>query len=169
MKNIVLAKILDIIGIMIVIAFIITILPLTVPKVFGYQIYGILSNSMEPEIMTGSVVYVQGVDASDIQVGDVITYKMDAKSDVVATHRVEAINNEKSTFTTKGDNNTSVDAQPVSFDRLLGKVVFSLPLLGYISLEIQSSSGLAMIIISFAVAIFCWIFADYLKNKKQKV
>ena len=169
MKNIVLAKILDIIGIMIVIAFIITILPLTVPKVFGYQIYGILSNSMEPEIMTGSVVYVQDVDAGDIQVGDVITYKMDAKSNVVATHRVEAINNEKSTFTTKGDNNTSVDAQPVSFDRLLGKVVFSLPLLGYISLEIQSSSGLAMIIISFAVAIFCWIFADYLKNKKQKV
>lgn len=169
MKNIVLAKILDIIGIMIVIAFIITILPLTVPKVFGYQIYGILSNSMEPEIMTGSVVYVQVVDAGDIQVGDVITYKMDAKSNVVATHRVEAINNEKSTFTTKGDNNTSVDAQPVSFDRLLGKVVFSLPLLGYISLEIQSSSGLAMIIISFAVAIFCWIFADYLKNKKQKV
>lgn len=151
-------------GIMIVLVVMVVMIPLTVPKLFGYEIYGILSNSMEPEIMTGSIVYVEHVDADDIQVNDVITYKMSSDSDVVATHRVVSI--EDDTFITKGDHNKSVDAQPVGFNRLLGRVVLSIPFFGSLSLFTQSSVGLACIIIGFSFAIFCWIFADYLKNKR---
>ena len=151
-------------GIMIVLVVMVIMIPLTVPKLFGYEIYGILSNSMEPEIMTGSIVYVEHVDADDIQVNDVITYKMSSDSDVVATHRVVSI--EDDAFITKGDHNKSVDAQPVGFNRLLGRVVLSIPFFGSLSLFTQSSVGLACIIIGFSFAIFCWIFADYLKNKR---
>lgn len=32
---------------------------LTLPKVFGYQMYHVLSGSMEPEIPVGSLIYVR--------------------------------------------------------------------------------------------------------------
>lgn len=93
------------------------------PKVFGYEVYGILSGSMLPSYPIGSIIYVQHEEANNIEVGDVITFNMAAGSDVVATHRVVEINKEEETFTTKGDNNDTVDSSPVSFERLIGKVV----------------------------------------------
>ena len=67
---------------------------------------------------------------------------------------------------TKGDHNNTVDAQPVSYDRMLGKVIFSIPFLGEISTVLYSVNGIATIIILFSFAIAMWIAADYLKNKK---
>ena len=48
--------------------------PLTIPRLFGYQIYGILTDSMEPVYPVGSVVYVKPAEPEDIQVGDAITF-----------------------------------------------------------------------------------------------
>lgn len=160
-----LIKCLNGIGIGIVVIVIVVLLPLVVSKLFGYEIYGILSQSMEPKIATGSVVYVQNVDPADVEVGDIITFKMDTKSEVVATHRVVEILEDERAFVTKGDNNDTEDSSPVSYERLLGVVVFSLPYLGELSTLIYSANGIAGIVIAFAIAIFCWIFADYLKNK----
>ena len=64
------------------------------PKVFGYEVYGILSGSMLPNYPIGSIIYVQHEEASHIEVGDVITFNMAAGSDVVATHRVVEINSD---------------------------------------------------------------------------
>ncbi|MEF2782835.1 MAG: signal peptidase I [Clostridium sp.] len=163
-----LAKILNGLGLVIVIVVLGLLLPLTVPKVFGYEIYGILSDSMEPEIKTGSIVFVKEVNSDIIQVGDIITYKMGADSDVVATHRVVEIDDENEEFITKGDHNQTIDASPISYDRLLGRVEGSIPYWGAISLFIHSSTGLACIIIGFSISIFCWIFADSIQRKLKK-
>lgn len=161
------AKLLNGIGTSIVVIFIVLIIPLTVPKLFGYDIYGILSNSMEPKITTGSIVYVKQVDPLSIQENDIITYKMDAKSSVVATHRVVKVNKEKKNYITKGDNNDTNDALPVSFNRLLGKTVWSIAYLGDFSLFLHSSNGIACVILLFSFSIFCWILADILKRKND--
>ena len=109
-------------------AVILVLLPLTVPKLFGYQIYGILTDSMEPTYPAGCVVYVRPTDSSKIQVGDPITFKMGTDTELVTTHRVVEIDSRKRQFITKGDANGSADSSPVSFDRLIGKVVFQIPL-----------------------------------------
>ena len=36
-------------------------LPLTVPRMFGYELYAIVSGSMEPAIPVGSVVYAKEI------------------------------------------------------------------------------------------------------------
>lgn len=59
MNNKGIAKLLNLIGIGLLVMIIVILLPLTLPRVFGYDIYGILSNSMEPSISTGSVIYVK--------------------------------------------------------------------------------------------------------------
>ena len=49
-------------------------------RLFGFQIYTVLSGSMEPEIMTGSLVYVKGVsveEAQNLKVGDNVTFQVD--------------------------------------------------------------------------------------------
>lgn len=166
MNKKIVVKVLNGLGIVIVGAVICVLLPLVLPKALGYQVYGILSNSMEPAIATGSVVYVDNIDPNSIVDGDIITYKMGSDSNIVATHRVVSIDKDKKEFVTKGDNNRAVDAQPVSYDRLLGKVVFTIPFLGEISTGIYSVNGIACIIILFSAAIAMWVGADYLKNKK---
>ena len=67
---------------------------------------------------------------------------------------------------TKGDHNNTVDAQPVSYDRMLGKVVFSIPFLGEISQLFILLMGLRQLLFCFHSQLLCGFAADYLKNKK---
>ncbi len=46
-------------GIFLLLAVIAVCIPLTLPKLFGYQAYTVISGSMEPEIPVGSLVYIQ--------------------------------------------------------------------------------------------------------------
>ena len=64
-------------------------------RLFGLQVYAVLSGSMEPTYHVGSVIYVEPVDPSEIQVGDPITFVMNEEL-TVATHRVVRIDAENS-------------------------------------------------------------------------
>lgn len=160
------SKILNLIATLIIVVIVIVCGALVVPKVFGYKMYGILSGSMEPKYPVGSLIYVEPVEPSEIQVGDVITFKMAAESDVVATHRVVAKNDETSSFTTKGDNNQQQDSSPVSYERLIGRVVLCIPMLGYIAQFVQSSAGMVAGISAIVLVFVLWFLADYLKKDK---
>lgn len=137
------------------------------PKVFGYEVYGILSGSMLPKYPIGSIIYVEHEEATNIEVGDVITFNMAAGSNVVATHRVVEINKEEETFTTKGDNNDTVDSSPVSFQRLIGKVVLCIPVLGYVADFIQSTYGIIACIGAIAIVFALWFLSDYFKKHNK--
>ena len=136
------------------------------PKVFGYEVYGILSGSMLPSYPIGSIIYVQHEEANNIEVGDVITFNMAAGSDVVATHRVVEINKEEETFTTKGDNNT-VDSSPVFFERLIGKVVLCILVLDYIAAFIQSTNGIIAGVGTIVIVFALWFLSDYFKKHNK--
>lgn len=122
---------------------------------------------MEPTYPVGSVVYVKTCSPEDVVVGDAITFKMSAASGVVATHRVIGVNTEEQSFTTKGDNNEKQDAAPVEFGRLLGKVTFCIPYLGYISQFTTSSAGLITMIGALVLVFALWTLADVLNKEKK--
>ena len=162
-----LSKLCNLLATMIIVIVIVICAPLVVPKFLGYELYGILSGSMEPTYPVGSVIYVEPMSADSIEVGDPITFKMAADSNVVATHRVVAKDEGKRTFTTKGDNNDDVDSSPVSYDRLIGKSVFCIPYLGYISSYVQSSAGLVAIVASMVLVLGLWFLSDYFKKNNK--
>ena len=56
-------------------------------RVMGYQIFNVISGSMEPTYSVGDLLYVKDVDPDGIKVGDVITFVLNEDL-VVATHRV---------------------------------------------------------------------------------
>ena len=103
-----------------------------VPRVLGVQPYAIVSGSMEPAYPTGSLVYAQPVAGEDLQVGDVAAFWRD--EDVII-HRVDSIDIAGEEFVAKGD------LRPVLFRDVLGRVVFSVPGVGYFLMALGSVTG----------------------------
>lgn len=100
---------------------------LVLPALFHLRPYVVLSASMEPKLLTGSLAYIDK-SQTDIQTGDIITYRL--QDDSTVTHRVLEVT-AKDTFVTKGDANESIDIQTVTKDNVIGKYVFSIPYLGF--------------------------------------
>ena len=106
-----------------------------IPIIFGIKPFVVLSGSMEKEIKTGSIVYVNSnIKVEDIKVGDIIAFSINNGH---ATHRVISINDNR-TFTTKGDANQTEDLTQVKFENYMGKTIFSIPYLGYIVSNLQA-------------------------------
>jgi len=145
---------------LIMFAVIIIIIPLTIPKLFGFQIYAVLSGSMEPSYPVGSILYVQKVEADQIQAGDVISFTLPEEADVVMTHRVTKVNTEVMEFITKGDANEQEDEDPVAFERLIGRPILCIPRLAVLSNLLNTTTGKAFVFSLFACSFICWIVAD---------
>lgn len=134
-------------------------------RLIGLQVYTILTGSMHPNYQEGDLIYVQKVDAANIEVGDVITFVLNEDLDV-ATHRVVRIDAEKQHIYTKGDANTVEDAAPVHFKNVIGEPVFRIPLLGYVSRYIQTSPGM-YITIGVGVVLLVLVFVPNPFAKKK--
>ncbi len=144
---------------------------ISIIRVFGFQVYGVLTGSMEPAYPTGSLIYVRDVDASTLRVNDVITFSL--SPNVIATHRIVDIipdenNPGQYKFQTKGDANKSVDASLVSPTHIIGKVIFSVPYLGDIANYIQNPPGTYVAILISGILIFLVFLTDAATSEKFK-
>ena len=135
-------------------------------RVLGYQVYNVISPSMEPTYSVGDLIYVKTVDPDAVKVGDPITFVLNEEL-VVATHRVVRIDAEKRHFYTKGDANETADSSPVHFNNLIGIPQFSIPLLGYVSDYIQHPPGVYVAVTLGAVLIGGAFLPDLIKKKEK--
>ena len=62
-----LAKIFSIGGTVLLILVIVLCIPITVPRLFGYDIYTVISGSMEPAIPTGSLIYTKEIPPKEVK------------------------------------------------------------------------------------------------------
>lgn len=113
-------------------------------RLFGFEVFTVLSGSMEPVYHTGSVIYVRKADYHNLQAGDVITFMLG--EDRIATHRiVEVVYDEEDTevirFRTKGDANETEDGGLVHCKNVIGVPVMTIPYLGYFVNYIQNPPG----------------------------
>jgi len=102
-------------------------------NLFGYSLLSVLSGSMQNEIPKDSLIIVKHVDPSTLQVGDDITYMYSSKASI--THQIIAINENYTAdgqrgFQTKGTENSVPDQKIVAASNVVGKVVFSIPVVG---------------------------------------
>lgn len=140
-------------------------------RLFGLDIYVVLSGSMEPEYKTGSVIYVAEAKPEELEAGDVITFNLD--EDTVATHRIVEVTEKDGqlAFRTKGDANDVEDASAVLASRVIGTPVFSVPYLGYLVAYINSASGRFATMAAGAFLLLMVFLPDVLfgeNEKKQK-
>ena len=139
---------------------------LLLPSLIGYESMAVLSGSMEPNIGVGSVVFAKEVDAEKLEVGDVITFSLSGNTRV--THRIVEIDANRKCVITKGDANEVVDGNPVPFDKIIGRVNFHVPLLGYVSIYIKTPIGIAAICGVLFVMIVLNFLPDIINGDKEK-
>jgi len=130
-----------------------------------FQLFRVMSGSMEPKIKVGSVVFVQKVKPEVLKKDDIITYTSPENPEMSITHRLVEIEEKegKTVFKTRGDANNSEDMAEVSPSEVKGRVVFSLPFLGYLSVWIKKPLGFGLLVILPALLI---IVSEILSIKK---
>ncbi|MBQ6461972.1 MAG: class B sortase [Pseudobutyrivibrio sp.] len=156
------AKILKIIGNVLIIFVIIAIAPIAIPKAFGVQAFNVISGSMEPTISVGSIVYVRNVEFEELSQGDVIAFESGAS---VVTHRIVEINTEDKLITTTGDANNTEDFNPVSYTNVIGRMIAHFPIYGTIVAWLTDTVGkLVAVVVLVIGAVLSYLGED----KKEK-
>lgn len=142
-----------------------------VPITGNYKIMTVLSGSMEPEIKGGSIIIVKPY--SDYKIGDVITFGPRNETQTPTTHRIYDIKvvGGSPVYITKGDANNAPDQKEVNKSDVLGKVLFSVPFMGYVVDFVKKPIGFILIIIVPAAIIIYdeikKIWKEILKGKKE--
>jgi len=160
------------------------------PMVIGAVPLTVLSNSMAPTMPIGSLAIVKPTEAlvphdntitltpdqirpendlSAINVGDVIVYQPYANDPTLVMHRAIKLETNwtpeglHSTFITQGDNLSVADA-PVSDYQVRGRVLYSLPYLGYVNNtlnagEMGGKTTIAVVVAGYGLALYYLVFA----------
>lgn len=118
----------------------------------------VTTRSMEPTLNVGDLIYVKGVAPSNLQVGDVITFKSPTKyiSGSLVTHRIVEISYETNEiiFQTKGDNNPVTDPWTVTTGDIIGKQTRVVKGVGNYFLWMQTPAGITTLATALVIYLF---------------
>ena len=164
-------KIGNVVSTVLVVAVVLLAIALAGVRLFGLQVYTVLSGSMEPAYHVGALLYDKKVDPAQLRPGDVITFMLDEET--IVTHRiVEVVPDEEDPsvirFRTKGDANAAEDGSLVHYKNVLGTPVFTIPKLGYFANFVQQPPGLYVAIAFGAVLVLLAFLPDLLGDDKKK-
>jgi len=165
------AKVWNAITSILVVIVIILALLLAGVRLIGFQVFTVLSGSMEPVYHTGSLIYVKEVDYRDLGEGDVITFMLN--EDTVATHRIVGVvpdENDPSVvrYRTKGDANDAEDGSLVHYKNVIGSPVFTIPKLGYVANYIQNPPGTYIAMSGGAILMILVFLPDLLGGDEEE-
>ena len=160
-KGILPAAICRILGCSILILVIGVLLPLSVPRFMGYDIYNVVSGSMEPEIPVGSVVYVEEADPVSIEPGEVIAFLSGSS---VVIHRVTENRQVEGYLLTKGDANAEADLGEVRYKDLIGRVVKNIPVLGQVMTICAGTVGKVLLLCFAACGVLLNVLAGRFRH-----
>lgn len=132
--------------------------------IFSLKPYVVMSGSMEPAIMTGSLCFVDE-DDTDAEEGDIIAFT--AADGLPVTHRVVGIN-EDGSYITRGDNNDEADASPVSREAVTGTTVFAVPGAGYLVMKLRTPGGIILLIVLTAAFMAAGMLISAADKRKEE-
>jgi signal peptidase len=116
-----------------------------VPFGGGLKIKVVKSGSMEPAIHTGAIVLIKKESAYNV--GDMVTFGLDTKMQIPTTHRiVEITDGPNPVYITKGDANEDPDQANTRFADIHGKVILTVPTLGFILDFARKPLGFGLIV-----------------------
>lgn len=131
------------------------------------------SDSMAPTFKIGSVILfssnpdpkeiISPIPSSKYQQGEIITYTNTKEN---FTHRIVSVEKTNSQFfyETKGDANKASDIGKIPESKILGRVILSLPHLGYLTSFAQTQKGFIFLIVIPATII---VYSEVLKIKEE--
>lgn len=137
----------------------------------GYKFYEVLTTSMDSVYPRGSLILIKDIEASELVVGDDITFTRDSSN--LITHRIVEIkeNYESSgqrAFVTKGVDNAAVDKEVVLAGNVVGRVVKGFPGLGAAFSWIGANLWIVLVLFLSLMALSFFLRIFWREQKRQK-
>jgi len=121
----------------------------------GYKFFTVMTGSMAPAVALGSLIVVKPADS--YSVNDILTFKS-SETDTI-THRLIAVIGTSwpppfdHLYQLKGDANQTPDSSKITKSQIVGKVIFSFPLIGFLIIFTKTPIGFISLIVLPAVII----------------
>ncbi len=94
------------------------------------------SGSMRPAIDVGDIVIIAEASADVVKEGDVIEFRRESATIIHRIIEIQEVEGAKF-FVTKGDANNAPDLEPVMPAQVVGKVVFTVPKIGWVAIWVK--------------------------------
>lgn len=141
--------------------------PDKIPDILGIKPMIVLSGSMETSIYTGDLVLVKMVDTDILKENDIIAFRNE--EDKVTTHRIIEIlsENGETLYRTKGDNNSTEDANLVKTSDVEGIYFTRIPEVGNFLMFMQQPIGLfVVLLIILVIGMICLFIMNKIDDKR---
>jgi signal peptidase len=151
-------------------------------KIFGYQAYIVLSDSMSAtDFKAGDVVFIKEVDPSTLQAGDIIAYESRNEESYgeTVTHKIRrlTVDEEKNPgFITYGTTTDTDDKEVVLYEDVKGKYTMSVPMVGRFFHFLKTTQGyICMILLPFLLLIgsqivnIVQLVSSYKEQQKEEI
>ena len=141
--------------------------PNELPSFLGIKSFVIVSESMEPTIMTNDVIFITQSEKEDLEVGDIISFHV---GDYINTHRIVKIEerNGQDVYITKGDNNKTEDKGYVEYEDIEGKYIFKLSGFGTVTKILRSKITLVVLLILLVLISYHEVNVSKRKLKRKE-
>lgn len=133
----------------------------------GIRIFTVMTGSMEPTLKTGSLVFVK--EGKDFKKDNIITFKKADDLKETITHRIVSVGEEDGVkyYEVKGDANPSADSEKVGIYKVIGRVFFWIPFLGYIVSFAKTPVGVIFLVVIPATVIIYEEIGNIRKEVKK--
>ena len=130
----------------------------------GTPFFVVSSGSMVPTLEVGDIIVVSGnTDFGNLIKDDIIVFDEPGRGSKVIVHRIHEIFDDSiRSAVTKGDHNVAPDSWRVTSEDYLGKVIFSIPKVGYLTTALVPPMNYIVIVIVIAT-----IFMLELRSNKD--
>ncbi len=103
--------------------------------IMGYRVFSVASESMKEEYSIGDIIIIKEVDASELKVGDNVTYvgRKGNLSGLIITHKIMSVRKDNNDYyyITKGTSNEIEDPE-ISYQQIYGKVIYKTIVFSYV-------------------------------------
>ena len=134
--------------------------------------------SMEPKYYQGDLVFIQGLNESQLTIGEVIVFHRPGDWEFLIIHRIinKAYYEAEGQwyFQTKGDNNLAPDLFPTNYkgwvpaSNVIGRVLLKIPYLGLIYLAMGTKIGPLTLSTILQILLIVAILIIYLKEDEKE-
>ena len=141
--------------------------PTEIPDFLGFKSFVIVSESMEPTIMTGDAIFVKKVNQENLKEKDIISFQ--DKEDI-NTHRIIEIVNDNgiTKYTTKGDNNRNEDREKITYDKIEGVYQFRIKGFGKVIEILKDKKTLVVLLIVLVLISACQVRTNKKRLKRKE-
>ena len=149
---------LTVLGYALMIVFLLIVLPVVLPAIFGYHTYTVGSDATGNISKYGSVVYLKGVSNDSYVEGNIVAVQVSDSSRKVDVYYVDANDTAAQTLAIR-------EGEAVSYEQIAGKVVAKTPFIGYLSQLCFSAAGIIVTILIFAAGLGLMMYVNKISKE----